>query len=228
MPHPVIRICTFLVFAVLLSMASPAGLLYGGGGLTILYSLVDPTHFRSAWRLVLRLRWFYLSIVILYFWSTPGQPLSLPLLGWATHWLPTRQGVASALERISVLVFMIMAANLLLRTTSQTELIAAIHWLARPLKVLGLSQERLAVRIVLVMDCLSMVQEIVREMLAEMRGMLRSWRQIGQFSSAVFLQVASRAEGDRCRTIQLAPACAPPAYQWLYPLFLVGVFYLMH
>jgi len=228
MIHPIIRICTFLVFAALLSMATPAGLLYGGSALTVLYLLIDPVHFRSAWRMVVRLRWFYLSIVILYFWFTPGQPLTLPLLGTMPEWFPTRQGVAGALVRISALVFIVMAVNLLLRTTTQGELVAAIHWLARPLGVLGVSRERLAVRIVLVMDSLSTVQQILREMLVDMRGTLCSWRQIGHFSSAVFLQVAGRAENEHRRTITLVVPCAPPVYQWLYPLLLGGVFYLIH
>lgn len=225
MIHPVIRIFTFLVFAALISLADPAGLILAATGVAVLYVLIDVGHLGAAWVMIRRMRWFFLSIAILFFWFTPGQPLAL--LAWLpldSSWLPTLQGMETGVLRVASLALIILAVNLLLRTSSRDELFAAIHWMARPLSVLGISPERLAVRMVLVMDALAEVQDMVRGVLDAIKGKARSLRHIGHFSSEVFSRVSDRAEAAPCRTIELAGCSAPPLYQWLYPLLLGGGF----
>jgi len=227
MIHPVIRIFTFLVFAGLISMVDLTGLILAGTALAVLYLLIGPEYFRPAWMMITRMRWFFLSITIIYFWFTPGQPLFFHLLPFSPDWLPTRQGVETGTLRVGSLVLIIMAVNLLLRTSSQDQLFAAIHWMARPLTWLGVSPDILAVRMVLVMESLADVQKMVRHMMTSIKGKAHSLRHIGHFSSDIFSRVTVQAEETPCRTIELVGCNAPPVYQWLYPLLLGSLLYVM-
>jgi len=227
MIHPVIRIFTFLVFAGLISLVNLTGLILAGTALAVLYLLIDPEYFRPAWMMIRRMRWFFLSITIIYFWYTPGQPLFFHLLPLSPGWLPTLQGVETGTLRVISLVLIIMAVNLLLRTSSQDQLFAAIHWMARPLSWLGISRDRLAVRMVLVMASLAEVQNMVRQIMGDMKGRGRSLSYIGHFSSDIFTRVTAQAEEAPCHTIELVGSKAPPIYQWLYPLLLGSLLYLL-
>ncbi len=227
MIHPVIRIFSFLVFAALISLVDLTGLVLAALAVVALYVLIDAGHFASAWAMMRRMRWFFLSIMVLFFWFTPGQPLGSSWLTIDYGWLPTQQGVENGVLRVGALALIILAVNLLLRTSSREELFSAIHWMARPLSRVGVSHERLAVRMVLVMDSLAEVQDMVRHVMGSIRGKARTLRHIGHFSSEVFSRVTDRAEAAPCRTIELSRCSAPPAYQWLYPLLLGSGFYLL-
>jgi len=219
--HPVIRIVSFLVFTASLAVAGATEVWLAAGILGLLYLVLYLARgfagLASAWRMARRLRWFFLSLLILYFWFTPGQPVPgfLPL---PSAWLPTQEGLTEGVLRIAALLSVIFAANLLLCSTGRDDLVAAICWLARPLQWAGLSAERLAVRMILVMEALATVQ-------GQVRGALSQWREeggprlrrLGGFSTAVFLQVNAAAEAAPSRTFVLSRCHAPPLYQWLYP-----------
>ncbi len=227
MIHPVIRIFSFLVFAALISLVDLTGLLVAAAFLAAFYILIDRGHFRTAWTMMRRMRWFFLSIMILFFWFTPGQPLWLAGFSLDPAWLPTWQGVETGVMRAGSLALIILAVNLLLRTSTREELFAAIHWMARPLSRVGVSHERLAVRMILVMDSLAEVQDMVRHVLTSIRGKARSLQLVGHFSSEAFSRVAERAEKAPCHAIELVVCGAPPVYQWLYPVSLAcGLYFL--
>lgn len=225
--HPVIRIISFLVLAAYLATAEVADMMLAAVALALLYLLLDPGYFRSAWRMIRRMRWFFLSILIIYFWFTPGQP-ALGFLPLPSAWLPSEQGLRAGSLRIATLLLIILAVNLLLRTTPQKQLIAAIHWLSRPLAWLGICPDRLAVRMVLVMESLATVQSLVRQGLQGLQRSDRRLRQLGHFASDVFLQVTEAADRSPCHTITLQRCVAPPLYQWLYPVALGALFSLLN
>ncbi len=227
MIHPVIRIFSFLVFAALISLVDLLGLALAAVAVVLLYVLIGIGHFVPAWTMMRRMRWFFLSIAVLFFWFTPGQPMGLSWVPLDAGWLPTRQGMEAGVLRVGALALIILAANLLLRTSSREELFSAIHWMARPLSWVGVSHERLAVRMVLVMDSLAEVQDMVRHTMGGMGGKTRLLHQAGHFSSEVFSRVSARAEAEPCRAIELSRCGAPPLRQWLYPLLVGGAFYFL-
>ena len=223
MIHPVIRIISFLVFAACAASVDARGLAAAALILGLLYLWLGPGHLRQGWHMLRRMRWFFLSILVLYFWFTPGQPAlaSLPL---PTAWLPTRPGLVAGGQRLASLVLIILAVNLLLRTTPPQQLTAAIHWLARPLAWLGLPADRLAVRMVLVTEALATVQSRVRDALARLRGEGGGLRQLGRFSAEIFREIDAAAVSAPGRTLVLRRCAAPPFHQWVYPLALAGMF----
>ena len=221
--HPVIRIISFLVLAAYLATAGRAGALLAAAALALLYAFLGLRHLAPAWRMIRRMRWFFLSLLVIYFWFTPGQP-ALGFLPLPSAYLPTVQGMVAGAARIASLLLIILAVNLLLCTTPRQELIGAIHWLARPLAWLGICPDRLAVRMHLVMDALASVQALVRQALPGRDGGGRRLRQLGCFAADVFRGVTEAAERAPCRDVTLRRCLAPPLYQWLYPLALGAVF----
>ncbi len=102
---------------------------------------------RRAWRLLRRSRFLVLVLVVLFGCFTPGEAVMSALAGLA----PTREGLALALLHGLRLVLVVLLVALLLETTGEHALVAGLITLASPLAGLGLSVERLAVRVLLVL-----------------------------------------------------------------------------
>lgn len=150
--HPLIRVVCFLVFSASLAFGNGMDLLCGGLLLAAAYLSTSPRLLLPAVRMVSRLRWFLLSILIVYGWFTPGQPLlGAESARFAELW-PSREGMEAGLLRAALLMAIVAGANLLLRTTSREQLLLAVYSMARPLALCGVSRERLAVRMVLVIE----------------------------------------------------------------------------
>ncbi len=164
-----------------------------------------------------RMRWFFLSIFIIYFWMTPGEPI-VGGLGYA--WLPTWEGVVGGLQRVVVLVMLVLGVQLLILTTKRDQLISAIYWLFFPLGLLGISRERLAVRIFLVLESVAEVQVLAGE--ARERYSVQSSKVVGLAKSVADLisNVVFRAHDRRLVTVDLSLDDAPPSWQWSIPLAL--------
>ena len=60
-----------------------------------------------------------------------------------------------------IMVLIVAAVNALLQRTDRDALLSSMYWLAAPLGWLGVSRERLALRVALVFETLPAVQESV-------------------------------------------------------------------
>lgn len=222
--HPLIRIVCFLVFSACLAFGGAAELACGGVLLAGAYLSSPPRLFLPAVTMMYRMRWFLLSLFIVYGWFTPGQPLvGSEGMRFAELW-PTREGALAGLLRAALLMTIVAGANLLLRTTPRDELLVAVYGLARPLGWCGISRERIAVRMVLVIEALDPVRRIVTERLAAVEGGLPDLRTAGRFASGVMRSVVQQAEAATGGAVQLSDAGAPPPLQWAYPVLLAGLF----
>ena len=101
---------------------------------------------RSA-RLVRRVRFIVLAIVILFAGFTPGEAL---LVDWP-RLSPSREGVFLAYEHAARVVAVVLLVSLLLERLPPQRLIGAIHALMRPFGVVGFPADRVAVRTLLVL-----------------------------------------------------------------------------
>jgi energy-coupling factor transport system permease protein len=222
--HPLIRIVCFLVLSACLAFGGAAELACGGALIAGAYLATSPRLFVPALTMIYRMRWFLLSLFIVYGWFTPGQPL----VGgegarFAELW-PSREGALAGLLRAALLMAIVAGANLLLRTTSREELLVAVYGLARPLGWCGIPRERIAVRMVLVIEALDPVRRIVTERLAAVEGGLPDLRTAGRFASGVMRTVVQQAEAASGGTVQLSAAGAPAPQQWVYPVLLALLF----
>jgi len=169
-----------------------------------------------------RLRWLFLSLIIFYFWFTPGDPLS-EYAGDAV-WMPSVAGVKEGLLRIFSLCIIVLFVNVLLSTTSKEQLLGAIHWLAGPLGRVGVSPDRIAVRMVLVIEALAGVQELVRHVVSRRDQNLSPLRQAGFIAGDILQQVLVRADSGPCVEIKLPRLNRPPPRQCMYPVLLTLLF----
>jgi energy-coupling factor transport system permease protein len=227
--HPAIKIISFLVFGASVSFGGDRALLFGLLLLTGFYLLSPLERVFPALRLLARMRWFFLSIAMVYVFFSPGR-----LLFSALPWGPTWEGVHEGMTRIGVLVLIVLAVNLLLRTTERDALTAAILWCLRPLSWLGLPHERLAVRIALTLDTVGAVQGIYRhgprsdEVETARQPLTVRLARVGEAAKRLFVTVAERAESAPLHIIELPVESRPALLQWLFPLVLGSVFLVLN
>lgn len=208
--HPSIRILLLLAFAGFLPWLPGPGLLAAGGllGAAWLVLRVPPG---PALRGLRRMRWFFLSIAVLYLWFTPGEPLVADI-----GWLPSLEGAWLALRRCTVLALMILAVFLLLGSTPRDQLTAGLLRLSAPLRLLGLAPERFARRLVAALDAVPGMQALVSDMRIRRReaGLLAA-----AAGAIAAVERAAESEASLPPVPRLAP---PPAWQWLLPLLVAG------
>lgn len=106
------------------------------------------------WRLMRRVRWLLITLVVLFAFFTPGERV----LSVAWYWLvPSYEGLALAAEHAARLIAAVSMVALLLHFMTTLSLVNALHTCLRPLSILSCGKfpaERLAVRLMLVLEYL--------------------------------------------------------------------------
>ena len=119
--------------------------------LTIVLRLSAAVAFRFApqrsRRLLKRIRFILLAIVILFAGFTPGEAV---LVDWPAL-SPSREGILLAYEHAARVAVVVLFVALLMEHLSPTRLVGALHALIRPLNALGVPADRVAVRTLLVL-----------------------------------------------------------------------------
>lgn len=173
-------------------------------------------------RTVWRLRFFYLSLVVLYGWFSPGEPV-LPALGALS---PSVSGLVTAGRYIAVLMVITTAVQLLMAAFTREALVAALRWWLRPLRPLGLDPDRVALRLVLVADVLPRLRDLARAGPGTQPGE-RGLAAIARRAAAVFEKTLAEAETVPPPRLELDTIATPPPRDWLMAVLalalLVGV-----
>ena len=161
--HPAVYVTAgfFLIF--LLQIVSTAVLPWTTGAV-VLCALVFA---RRDWlRVVRRLRYIFLALFILFAWQTPGVMIAPPL-GVLS---PTWDGMRATLEPATRLLAVVSVVSLMLRGLSTEDWVNSLYILVQPLKVCGLSAERFAVRLRLVLEYIGQRELNWRNCLYEMEA----------------------------------------------------------
>ena len=95
--------------------------------------------------LLRRTRWILIPVFLVYSYTTPGEML-WPQMGMFS---PVIVGVEDGMLQLLRLVTVLAGLSILLGLLSQSQLISGFYTLSRPLMLLGLSRERIAVRLAL-------------------------------------------------------------------------------
>lgn len=222
--HASIKIISFLVFGAAVSTGSGQVLLAGLLIVTPLYFFSEKSVLHGAMQMTKRLKWLFVSILVVYLFFTPGQ-LLLPDILWG----PTIDGLFQGLLRIAALVLLVAAVNLLIQTTEQGEFLSAILWCLRPLSLLGISHERLAVRISLTLDGVSQARSDLSQSASTSRDIKGESKLalISGMASRLFESALKNAESTPLREIALPDETRPPVFQWLIPVGLAVLFMLI-
>lgn len=140
--HPAAQILTWCLLVAAMQVLLPSALLVAAG-LVLLGAFAVSRH--KFMQLVRRTRWIMLSLLLIYAWSTPGHalPESLGAFG------PTREGLIDGALQLVRLLAALAALAILLDRLHRQQLISGLYTLFAPLRLIGLSRERLAVRLAL-------------------------------------------------------------------------------
>jgi energy-coupling factor transporter transmembrane protein EcfT len=99
-------------------------------------------------RLIKRMKWLFLSILIVYGLTTPGEYIQhIPV-----QISPTVEGVVLGGGQIARLLIALATLNILFSTSSKEQLLNGLHLLLLPLNLLGLNVNRFTARLFLTLD----------------------------------------------------------------------------
>jgi energy-coupling factor transport system permease protein len=234
--HPVIRVICFLLLSGFVVFGSVYELVLG---LLIVGSVVLVKRFQSlelSLRIIKRMKWFFLSILVVYLWFTPGTPL----VDFNLPGIPTLEGMRTGLLRILSLILIIFAVNYFVTAIARTKLVEAIIWLLYPVNWIGVDNRTVALRIALVLELIPKVQHIVLDIKQDYleQSIESSKENINTNKSFVreklsaasrlveqlFIRVVDEAINMPHEKITLAASSNPPIIQWAFPVFLTGLF----
>ncbi|HEB86720.1 MAG TPA: hypothetical protein ENI68_06880 [Gammaproteobacteria bacterium] len=226
--HPVIRIICFLVFVACLSRANAGQLLSGLGLLFGLYFYSPVDFLPRAYTMLLRLRWFFLSILVLYFWMAPdASQLNPPAYLFAS--LPS--GMVAGLDRIFPLVLIVLAVNYLLASLNQNQLIAAIYWLTAPFAYAGLEREKMVLRLAMGLEAVGKLAKMPARIKDKNESQVRAGKNLYQRITGslqyYYQYVLGCAEKDVGREYTFDCLTPPLFWQWTFPLGLYLLFLLV-
>jgi len=140
--HPAVQILVWCLLTMTLQMMGPS-LLLASFILILLGAVVVSRH--KLFLLLHRTRWIMLSLLLIYAYSTPGQ-LLFDALDWFS---PSQEGLADGAVQLMRLLAALAGLAILLERLHRQQLIAGLYSLFAPLQWLGMSRERLAVRLAL-------------------------------------------------------------------------------
>lgn len=140
--HPALQIISWCVLVVFLQRLTLVPL----GALTMVMMLLGALLAGKKFaQLLRRTRWIMFSLLVIYAYATPGEPL-LEMLG---AWSPVREGLWDGATQMLRLLAALASLAILLHRLPRLELISGLYSLFAPLKFLGVSRERCAIRLAL-------------------------------------------------------------------------------
>lgn len=145
LPHPAAVILLWLFLAVALQSLHITAMLLTGA---VLMAAALRLSAMRLYALLRRTRWVMLSLLLIYGFVTPGEAV------WAAAgtFSPTLQGIGDGALQLGRLVFALAGLAIVLNVLNQAQLMGGIYTLAAPLRMLGLSRARFAVRLALTLD----------------------------------------------------------------------------
>jgi len=218
--HPVIRILGVLTLLVFLSRADWLGLLPVAVLLLVLYAASGVAKLRKLARMLQRLRYFYLAILLVFGLTTPGTPVAdIPGLAWLTV-----TGLGAGAERVVGLTLIVAAVHWLLETTTRDELAGGLYWLLQPLAWIGISVERFVLRLVLTLERIEQMLDHARRARGQVPDGGGARDTLVARAAHLFEETLRRAEAEAGVMVSLQLAAVPGALQWLgWSLFAAGL-----
>jgi energy-coupling factor transport system permease protein len=138
--HPATQILIWCVLVAAMQFLTPAALFVSGA---LALSLAFALSRHKFLQLVRRTRWILFSLWLIYAYSTPGQAL------WDAPFSPSVEGLLDGGLQLTRLLVALAGLAILLERLPRQQLMAGLYSLFAPLEWLGMSRERLAVRLAL-------------------------------------------------------------------------------
>ncbi len=111
--------------------------------LAIFIAIIIFTKTHQFLRAVKRFKWFFLAMIVIFAFNTPGEHLAQ----WPFVISPTHEGITAGFTQTLRIVVMLAALSLILASNTRQQLISGFYFIFSPLKYLGLEVDRFAVRL---------------------------------------------------------------------------------
>ncbi len=181
----------------------------------VIYFYDPPEDFSKLFRSIKRMKWFFLSILLVYlFINTSGSDLTVQL--------------QEGLKRIMILIIMMLLVSWLMNKTPREQIISALIFLLSPLKILGFPTHKLALRIELVFRNFDNIQSIVVRQKDKITGDLKNVDEIGKRVSEVYFDIVEMTKTKHPDEVVLHYQSPASPIQWLLPIILFVVLFLIH
>jgi hypothetical protein len=209
--HPVIRILCFLILVTFLARMHLPEMLVLSFCFFVFAFKNFTEHMRVLFRFVMRLRWFWLSILLLYSF----MPLDSTEVGTQSL-APHLAGLWEGLLRCFSLLLVIMYFVVLVHPIALVQLRQAWYWLMRPLKIIGIAPDLISLRIALSFHA---VRELQAQSVRPEHKL--NFRQLPE-RLYDFMQIAIEKSANQTGSIEdSCPLPAPSLRQWVIPLVLL-------
>ncbi len=162
--------------------------------------------FQSALRMLLRMKWLFLSIIILYSFLLPDNSSDI-------HFIDRMLPVA---YRILILFSIIFSVNLLIRSTTKNQIISAIYLLIKPLSRLGVHIESFLIRTYLTMDFVDKLNQKLKHQKQQSKKLL-----------AFILSWFEQSVDEEINDIVIEKLSYPSFFQWTIPVLLCFCYILI-
>jgi len=222
--HPVIRISLFLIFCFYIVQAKPGQLLLAGFILFSASIFQQKKYIILMWNMIWRLKWFYISIFLLFSLLTPNTfTETTENLPNYISWL--NPGIYYSVIKVIALMLIVVAVIVFIVSIPRDKLIATLIYLSKPLSLFGFSSERFAVRIYLIIEFVEDLPMLIKRK-KDTTAYKSKITEIVTSMSHVLDEIYYRAENSECEKIQYDNMTLPHFYQWGYLLLSIVLFYL--
>lgn len=218
--HPFIKILCLLAITILLISASPIRTLFIIFIIIFLLLLAGIEYWQTVWAMCRRMKWFWLSLLILYGWFIPGTPLFL-VESIPSGYIPSIEGLSAGGLRTIALLSIVCAVVLLMKSTSQDELIVSIMWIISPLRLFKIQTAQFAARLVLTLGAVTNTENGIKDTLSKKMGEASIFQSGIDSMTKLLLNIETQAIKNPDIEIMLPKLNAPALYQWLILIILI-------
>ena len=218
--HPFIKILCLLATTILLISASPIRTLVIVIILSLLLLFMGLEYFQASWKMCKRMKWFWLSLLVLYGWFIPGTPVFI-FENISVEYIPSIEGLSAGGLRATALLSIVSAVVLMMKSTSQEELIVSIMWLISPLRLLKIKTAQFSARLVLTLDTVTNTENSIKDALDETNNKISIFQHGINSMATLLVNIETQAIKNSDTKIVLPQLNAPELYQWLIPLILI-------
>ncbi len=113
--------------------------------MVVFFIVITSQHNQHFFRLLKRLRWFFLVMFLIFLFNTPGEHM----VSWSYRMTPTYEGLHAAMMQVLRIALMLAAVSIMLNNNTMQQLISGLYTLLKPLKCIGVNVERFAARLCL-------------------------------------------------------------------------------
>lgn len=143
--HPVVKLLSLIIMIVCIPQLSLTSL-----AMLCLLLLIGLMLFRANLflKMMLRMRWLFVSMWLIYAFTTPGEYLH----DWPIGLMPTYEGLRFGLIQVFRISLILAGVAILMASSTKEKLMAGIYQLIRPFEILGIPCKRFTARLYLTLE----------------------------------------------------------------------------